>query len=177
MKKLFFLSILGIFAFNVSTAQSLDFGPKIGANFSNLSDASGLKFDNKTGLQAGIFLGIKFDSFAIQPELLYSQQGADSDFGDFNLDYVTIPVILKYYLIGGLNIQVGPQFGFVVNDDFPSAEDIDTNSFDFSGAVGAGVDLPLGFRVAARYNFGITDVTDNGGKNGVFSVALGFSFL
>ncbi len=153
--------------------QSIDFGLKLGANFSTLTDASGLK--NKTGFVAGAFLGIKFnDNFAIQPELLYSQQGAKFSPGDFNLDYVNVPVVVKYYLIQGLNLQAGPQFGFLVNDNLASKPE----SFDLSGILGAGYDLPLGLRIDARYHFGFTEVIKNGdSKNGVFSVALGYSFL
>lgn len=177
--------------FGLSTyAQGLDLGIKAGANFANISDAS--NFDSKTGFTAGIFLGVKFsEKFAIQPELLYSQQGGDFEFGDFDLSYVNIPVIFKYYLFHGLNIQAGPQFGFVVDDKISFdaigdgvSEGVKTNDFDVSGVVGLGYDLPLGLRISARYNFGLTDVfeeggkaVDVGGKNSVISLALGLSFL
>ncbi|NCT18416.1 MAG: outer membrane channel superfamily protein [Flavobacteriaceae bacterium CG_4_8_14_3_um_filter_34_10] len=175
--------ILVIFAtcFAITTnAQGIDFGVKAGANFSTITDASG--FDNKTGFHAGIFLGLKFtDKLALQPELLYSQQGAEFNAGKFDLDYVNIPVVLKLYLIQGLNLQVGPQFGFVVNDDITVQGiegQVKTNDFDFSGVVGAGYDLPLGLRIDARYNFGLSDVIESESwKNGVFSLALGYSFL
>lgn len=166
--------IIGICA----NAQSVDLGIKLGANFSNITDAS--NFESKTGFVAGAFLGIKLnDNFAIQPELLYSQQGAKLDAGDFNLNYVNVPVIIKYYLIQGFNIQVGPQFGFVVDDNIGDAigEGIETNSFDTAGVVGVGYDFPMGLRLDARYNFGLTEVADGGGKNSVVSLALGFSFL
>jgi len=117
----------------------------------------------------------------LQPELLYSQQGAEFNAGKFDLDYVNIPVVLKLYLIQGLNLQVGPQFGFVVNDDITVQGiegQVKTNDFDFSGVVGAGYDLPLGLRIDARYNFGLSDVIESESwKNGVFSLALGYSFL
>ncbi|OIP49112.1 MAG: hypothetical protein AUK33_11185 [Flavobacteriaceae bacterium CG2_30_34_30] len=173
--------ILVIFAtcFAITTnAQGIDFGVKAGANFSTITDASG--FDNKTGFHAGIFLGLKFtDKLALQPELLYSQQGAEFNAGKFDLDYVNIPVVLKLYLIQGLNLQVGPQFGFVVNDDIENIGVLAKNKdFDFSGVVGAGYDLPLGLRIDARYNFGLSDVIESESwKNGVFSLALGYSFL
>lgn len=180
MKKIVLLVIVALTATQIN-AQDLDLGIKAGANFSTFNDAKHL--DNKTGLQAGIFLGVKFnDKFAIQPELLYSQQGASSKFGDFDLDYINVPIMLKYYLIGGLNVQAGPQFGFVINDKLPNPDNIESklkaNDFDFSAAVGLGLDLPFGLRADARYNFGITDISDDfDGKNGVFSVALGYSFL
>lgn len=120
---------------------------------------------------------------AIQPELLYSQQGAKFDAGDFDLTYVNVPIILKYYLIQGLNVQIGPQFGFVVKDDISEVfsgigEGIESNDFDVAGAIGLGYDFPFGLRLDARYNYGFTDVMDGGeGKNSVVSLAVGFSFL
>jgi hypothetical protein len=157
-----------------SYGQGFDLGLKLGANFSTISDASGLS--NKTGFHAGAFGAIKFsDKLAIQGDLLYSQQGAKFSPGDFELDYINVPVVVKYYLIGGLNLQAGPQFGFVVNDNF---EDGELESFDLSGVVGAGYDLPFGLRLDARYNFGLTDIVkDSNGKNQVISIALGYSFL
>lgn len=173
MKRLILVTVLTIFgmgAYQVQ-AQEIDLGIKLGANFSTINDASGLK--NKTGLQAGAFLKVGFGKYAIQPEVLYSQQGAKS----FDLDYVNVPVMFKYYIVGNiLNLQAGPQFGFLTNDSL--GDQIKAKSFDFSGAAGAGIDLPLGFRVDARYHFGMTDVfKEASGKNGYFSVALGYSFF
>jgi len=180
MKKLFLIfAILGGIA--TTSAQEFDLGVKVGANFATISDVDDL--DNKTGLRAGLFLGLKYDKIGIQPEILYSEQGGKNDFGDYELNYVNIPVMFKFYIIGDIvNFQIGPQFGFVIEDSFPTMEGVDsqvnTNDFDFSGAAGIGVELPLGVRVEARYNFGLTDVSDNGaGKNNVISVALGYSFL
>ena len=170
--------------FGISTqAQGIDLGIKVGANFANITDAS--NFDSKTGFVAGAFLGLKFsEKFAIQPELLYSQQGADFDEGEFDLSYINVPIIFKYYLVQGLNIQAGPQFGFVVDDkiSFDGIVDgiesgVEANSFDTTGVVGLGYDFPLGIRVDARYNFGLTEVVDDGGKNSVISLAVGYSFL
>ena len=167
---LFFALLFGI----ISYGQGLDLGLKLGANFSTISDAS--NFSNKTGFHFGAFAAIKFsDKLAIQGDLLYSQQGAKFSPGDFELDYVNVPVVVKYYLVRGLNLQAGPQFGFVVNDNFEAKE---PESFDLSGLVGAGYDVPFGLRLDARYNFGLTDIVkDESGKNQVFSIALGYSFL
>lgn len=180
MKKLILLGLTLFFvvgAYHNTQAQSIDLGIKVGANFSNINDAKSLDMSNKTGLVAGAFAAFGFNKWAIQPEVLYSQQGAKTDIGDFDLDYVNIPVIFKYYIIGNfLNLQVGPQFGFLTHDSFK--DQVESKSFDFSGAAGAGLDLPFGLRVDARYNFGLTDISkDAGGKNGVFSIALGYSFL
>lgn len=183
MKKLI-VAVITLFIGTTAFSQEIDLGIKAGANFANISDASGLS--NKTGFQAGIFGGVKFtDKVGIQADLLYSQQGAEFDAGEFDLTYVNVPVVLKYYLIQGLNIQAGPQFGFIVDDDIvvdlgDVIADAKAENFDLSGVVGTGYDFPFGVRLDARYNFGLTDVSKvNGldGKNSVFSLALGYSFL
>ena len=175
MKKLI-LGVFAVFFAITSYAQGIDFGIKAGANFSTLTDATGLK--NKTGFHGGLFLGLKFnDKIALQPELLYSQQGAEFDMGKIDLNYINVPVVVKYYLVQGLNIQMGPQFGFVVDDNISNAI-FEAEDFDVSGVIGAGYDFPFGIRLDARYNFGFTDVVkDTGSKNGVFSLALDYSFL
>lgn len=179
MKKIILTTVIAFFALTTTHAQGIDFGVKLGANFSTLSDAAGAK--NKTGFHGGVFLGLKFsDKFALQPELLYSQQGAKFDPGNVDLSYANVPVVVKYYIFKGLNLQVGPQFGFVVDDNFEETfgEGVDPEGFDISGLAGVGLDLPLGIRIDARYNFGLTEVVkDVDGKNGVFSIALGYSFL
>lgn len=178
MKKLIVVA-LTVFMGTTAFSQSIDLGIKAGANFATLSDASGLS--NKTGFQAGVFGGIKFtDNVGIQADILYSQQGAKFNGGDFDLTYVNVPVVIKYYLIQGLNIQAGPQFGFIVDDNISKVlgNIAKAESMDVSGVVGAGYDFPLGVRVDGRYNFGLTDVIDGGnGKNSVISLAVGFSFL
>ncbi|WP_310991698.1 porin family protein [Aequorivita marina] len=183
MKKLI-VAIVAIFMGTTAFSQGIDLGVKAGANFANISDASNLS--NKTGFQAGLFAGIKFtDKVGVQADLLYSQQGADFKLGDFDLTYINVPVVLKYYLFKGLNIQAGPQFGFIVDDKISvDLGDVYTDAkaeeFDLSGVVGAGYDFPFGIRLDARYNFGLTDVSKVDGvdgKNSVFSLALGYSFL
>lgn len=183
MKKLI-VAVLTLFIGTTAFSQELDLGVKAGVNFSKISDVDNLS--NKTGFQAGVFAGIKFtDKVGIQADLLYSQQGAEFDAGEFDLTYVNVPVVLKYYLIQGLNVQAGPQFGFVVDDNIKTVignieNQIEAEKTDVSGVIGAGYDFPFGVRLDARYNFGLSDVSKvNGaeGKNSVFSIALGYSFL
>jgi len=183
MKKIFLL----LFILVVSTttfAQGIDLGIKAGANFatlSNVSDAS-----TRTSFLAGVFLTLKFtEKMALQGDLLYSQQGVkgENGFNDIELDYINFPIVFKYYIVKRLNLQAGPQFGNVINDNFSYG---DYQSFDVSGVVGIGLDLPIGIRITGRYNFGLTDIgftnyygdgitTD--AKNNVFSLTAGFTFL
>ncbi|PQB04286.1 porin family protein [Aureitalea marina] len=166
-------------------AQGLDLGIKAGLNFATLSDAAGL--DNKTGFVGGVFLGAKFsEKLGIQADLLYSQQGAELDLGSFDLDYINIPAVIKYYPVKAFNIHFGPQFGFLVNDDTQVIvneiiNDFKVNDFDFSGVVGVGVNLPFGLRLEGRYIFGISEVPSgpvyNNSRNQTFQLSAGISLL
>lgn len=170
-------------AFFISTtvfSQELDLGIKLGSNFASISGAQ-QGSSSRTGFQAGAFAGIKFsEKTAIQLDVLYSQQGADFDIAAFELSYVSLPLVFKYYVAGGLNLQAGPQFGILVDDKIKElyTEVVEAQTSDVSGIIGLGYDLPFGLRLDGRYNFGFTDVLKSiDGKNSVVSIAVGFSFM
>jgi len=175
-------------AFFISTtvfSQELDLGIKLGSNFASISHAKEGS-STRTGIQAGFFAGIKFnDKVGISLDVLYSQQGADFNAGAFDLTYVNLPFVVKYYLVGGLHIQAGPQFGVLIDE---SLSETLTNEYkeivesEISGIIGIGYDLPFGLRIDGRYNFGLTDISkpvanNEGIKNSVFTIAVGFAFL
>ena len=183
MRKYFILLLLSLVV-SSTYAQELDFGIKAGANFATINDASG--FSNTTGFVGGIFLGFKLgDTWGLQADMLYSQQGGEFALGDVNLDYINVPVVLKYYMTNNLHIHAGPQFGINVNDNvdevLPDLGDgiqlADAESFDVEGVVGIGYEFPFGLRASMRYNFGLTDAFNTGGKNSVITLAAGYSFL
>ena len=180
--------VVMVAAFFISTtvfSQELDLGIKLGSNFASISHAKEGS-STRTGIQAGFFAGIKFnDKVGISLDVLYSQQGADFNAGAFDLTYVNLPFVVKYYLVGGLHIQAGPQFGVLIDE---SLSETLTNEYkeivesEISGIIGIGYDLPFGLRVDGRYNFGLTDISkpvanNEGIKNSVFTIAVGFAFL
>lgn len=173
MKKIF-IAVIALFMGSTVFSQSVDFGVKFGGNFSNISDGVGMS--TKTGFHAGLFAGIRFGKIGVQGDVLYSQQGSKVSLRKFDLDYVNVPITLKYYFVKGFNMQLGPQFGYMVGDSGLK----DLNKTDISVITGLGYDFPRGLRLDARYNFGVTDVSKVAGakgKNSVFSIALGYSFL
>ena len=184
--KNFTLLVFALLLSTSSFSQGVDLGIKGGATFANLTGVT--DGSTKTGFVGGAFVTIKFsDKIAIQGDLLYSQQGVELDVDKINLDYINFPIVLKYYIIKRINIQAGPQFGTVINDNLGGflGSNIDFNSFDVTGVVGIGVDLPLNFRITGRYGFGLSDISfsdndfsiDTNSKNSVFSLTAGFSFL
>ena len=174
MKKIIFLSLMVLFTAK-SLSQGVDLGIKVGANFATLTELPNV--DTRTGLNFGAFFTIKFnDKIAIQGDVLYSQQGAEFDLDKVDLDYVNVPIVFKYYLVKKLNLHIGPQFGFLVSDFDASEFEDSYESTDVSGVVGLGLDLPLGFRVDGRYNFGLTEFLPDL-KNNVFSLSVGWTLL
>ena len=97
MKKLFVI-VFTVLLTSTAFAQGLDIGIKAGVNFATIN--GGPDVSSITGFLAGGFATIKFsDKIAIQGDLLYSQQGAEFDAGEFKLDYINVPIVFKYYLV------------------------------------------------------------------------------
>ncbi len=177
-------------------AQETAFGIKGGLNLStlNLEDPEA-SYDSRTGYHFGVFLREKFDKIGIQPEvLLYTQNGdiESTVFGNAqeSFTYLTIPVMIKFYPIGGLNFQVGPQFGFLIDgerkyDTFFGSGSEDIKDYykgsDISVSLGAGYDLGFGLTFDARYNLGVKDINNaaNGEpvKSRVIMISLGWNFI
>ena len=176
MKKII-LSAVAVLAFGFTNAQAVKFGAKAGLNISNYTgDIEGNS--SKTGLALGVFAEIKVsDKFSVQPEVLYSVLGAKSDLAKINASYLNIPVMAKYYVAEGFNLQAGPQFGFVAGGD---AIKDSLKSFDYGLGIGAGYELESGLFFDARYNLGLADLNDTAFDAKIttnsFNVGLGYRF-
>ncbi|MCB0488848.1 MAG: porin family protein [Cyclobacteriaceae bacterium] len=169
-------------------------GVKGGLNFSKLDVSQGASnIDNRSGFHGGAFGLIKFSKIGIQPEIIFSKQGSNFDFNsadiEANFDYINIPIILKLYLVAGLNLQAGPQFGFTTTSEIKETiggvstttdiKDELNKKSDTSIALGAGWDLPFGLTIDARYNIGVSDFSYSGVdfKNKVIQVSLGYKLI
>ncbi len=160
------------------TAQSQVFrlGLKAGPNFANFSGGvSDLSYSGRTSVHAGAIAEIGLSGkFAVQPELLYSSQGADVDgLGDFNLDYVSVPVLAKIYVLSDkLSVDVGPQFSFLIDE---ADEAIENEKFDFGVAGGMSLHITKSIFVQARYVAGLTEASkDAEVKNSVVQLSVGY---
>ncbi|MEQ8362911.1 MAG: porin family protein [Cyclobacteriaceae bacterium] len=198
MKKILILVcfIVAVGFINQAQAQAqFALGLKGGLNIAKFDISQGTSnIDNRTGYHGGAFALFKFAKFGIQPEILFSKQGSefsiDTDKYEANFDYINIPVLVKLYLVAGLNIQAGPQFGFLTTSEIKTTigsisstqdvkDQLDKKS-DVSLAVGAGWDLPFGLTLDARYNFGVSEFKLDSGpdlKNKVLQVSLGYKFI
>jgi hypothetical protein len=207
MKKIIF-SVATLFAIGFTAhAQEIKYGVKAGLNLADWGgDAENTNV--RPGLNAGVLAEIKFNNFALQPEIVYSQQGTKLTINNYSgndltsslemtskLDYINVPIALKYYVIEGLSLQAGPQIGFLVsakekaklkaNGESVSVEMDAKDGYekvDFALFGGIGYDLPIGIFVQARYNAGLSninkdpDTVDIELTNNVFSFSVGYKF-
>ncbi|MCX2838303.1 porin family protein [Salinimicrobium sp. MT39] len=195
MKKSILFIAAMVFSTTFVTAQEfVYFGAKGGVNFSTFSGDGWSDFEDesaRTAYHLGLVAEIPLsDRFSIQPEVLYSAQGYDiveiEDGNDLEhkLDYVTVPVMAKFYLVKGLSLEAGPQFGFLADHEIGTGEnDVDVsddniNKFDLSLGLGASYKFN-NFFLYGRYNAGMTDIYDIEGveaKNSVVQAGIGFLF-
>jgi hypothetical protein len=193
MKKLFLFAILLAFGPCV-LAQEVHFGVKAGVNFASLGgdDSDGL--DGLTSFLFGAVADIGVsEKFSVQPELVYSAQGAKYTMsegydGKYKLDYLNVPVLAKFMVAEGFSIEAGPQVGFLLSakEEYTSTGDSGTDDIkdslkgtDFSAAIGLGYKTESGLNFAARYNLGLGNIVDESGvdlKNNVFQISVGYFF-
>jgi len=183
MKKL--ALVLTVFTASIFGVNAqIQFGVKAGANFANLTNLDGSK--SLVNFNGGLLVKIPVaDAFSVQPEVVYSGQGAKGDGGKLALNYINIPVLATYTLPVGLNFQTGPQLGLLLSAkskaDGGESEDVKDGfkSTDVSWAFGAGFTIPeVNLGINARYNLGLTNIIKEGGssKNTVFQVGLYYMF-
>lgn len=194
LPKIIAMLCTALFCANSVQAQEFSFGPKVGYNNAKLSGKSWSDFhdsNSKNGFHAGFFAELRFNKIAIQPEVYYSSEGGKWNASvdnatvehDFNLNYVNVPVMIKYYLTNSLAIEAGPQAGFLTESDMKFSDlDPDSpkfNDFNFSVNVGLSLNLPLNLMLSARYNAGLSNVTDHPDvdwKNKVMQLSVGYRF-
>jgi opacity protein-like surface antigen len=102
-------------------------------------------------------------------------EGTGDDGG--KLDYLRIPIMAKYYVADGFNIQAGPSIGFVAGGD-DEAKELSTST-DFGLGFGAGYELSSGLFFDARYNLGLSNISDVDGfdaKTTSLNIGLGYRF-
>ncbi|WP_418263613.1 porin family protein [Flavobacterium faecale] len=188
MKKTIALTLLLVGFTSLTQAQSIRFGVKGGINYANqngtdISRSFGdyNSTDAITSYHAGLVAEFKlFENLAIQPELLYSTQGATyknavEEFKN-ELGYISIPVVAKIYLSKSLSLEAGPQASFLLSErnkfDYKESE-----TFEFAGVVGLGLNITKNLFVQARYGVGLTEASkDAETKNSTFQVSAGILF-
>ncbi|QIJ90094.1 hypothetical protein C7H62_2286 [Mesoflavibacter sp. HG96] len=212
MKNLILCAVALISGLTIAQAQSdskaVQLGVKGGLNSSTISGDDIGELKSRTSFNAGLVAEIPIsERVSFQPEVFYSGQGFDiqendqdnifdtDDNVEYQLDYIQVPLLLKVYLVEGLSVEAGPQFGFKIHEeiDFEPNNDggdieIDSNDsnvkdLDTGIALGTAYKFDNGFFLSGRYTFGLTNIFEDGtafenvdAKNNVWQFGLGFMF-
>lgn len=160
-----------LFIFSLSYSQGVRIGLKGGANLSQITGGESADKGYNASYHAGIFAEIDFTKkIGIQPEILYSQTkthvisnlgGIFNGFGSVNLNYLSVPVLLRISAGDMLTFVVGPQFSILVNKnetELQNASDAFKNG-DFAMVAGLQVNLKM-LRVYARYVAGLSNINN-----------------
>lgn len=195
MKSKFVLSLFAALLCSSVMFAQFHIGVKGGANITKV-DGESFKDQFRYGYHLGGFAEIGLgNKFSLQPEVLFNQFTTsidsnynhvyenvfNSDQSSVKLNYLSIPILLNYKLLGNfLSIQAGPQFGVLINQDKNLLQNGGEafKSGDFSML--AGVQLKLSaFRVTGRYAIGLKNINDidnqDQWKSQGFQVSLGLA--
>lgn len=188
MKKKILFAVAFIATLSTIEAQSVKLGIKAGINYANqngtditLNLTNYNSTDAITSYHAGLVAEIKiFEGLAIQPELLYSTQGATyknavTEFKN-ELGYISLPLIAKIYLSKSLSLELGPQASFLLSErnkfDYKESE-----TFEFAAVGGLGLNITKNLFLQARYGLGLTEASkDAQTKNSTLQISAGLLF-
>jgi opacity protein-like surface antigen len=187
MKKTILVAVVLFAMSHTAQAQLVKFGIKGGVNYAN-QNGSAITVNSKnydtsaiTSYHAGFIAEVKLtDGFSIQPELLYSTQGATYKNADIEikneLGYLAIPVVAKFSLNKTVSLDLGPQASFLLSErnnfDYKNAE-----TFEFAAVGGLSFNITKSFFLQARYVLGLTEASKEAEvKNSALQVSAGFTF-
>jgi len=171
MKKLLFASLTFLFLSGTAQSQHLNIGIKGGLNAYTVIGDYTPNYNPQLSFNLGLLGHIHINpSFAIQPELLFSGQGATyKALGleyNLNLNYVNIPVNFQYMFDNGFRLQAGPQLGILTTAKIKTGDTkLDTKSNYKSADLGVTVGLSYvkpstGLGIDIRYNHGLSSINE-----------------
>ena len=180
MKKAILISLLAVCSFPLLAQVSV--GLKVGGALSNQANG-GILLPTDNGLKptylGGLFVNVLlFETFSLQPEVLYVNKGFQSTSSGsttprYNLHYLSVPIMLQYHVLDKLIVALGPEVSYLMDatrnpnfDNFfsSSTSAIDQllssyKNLDIALNVGVGYLLSDTWALSLRYNIGLYDIS------------------
>jgi hypothetical protein len=173
MKKAF-LAMMVLTLTIAAHAQGVRIGAKLGANMNKISGQS-FKEGYDLSYHVGGFLEIDLNKkWGLQPEVYFNQATTTRTSGfnaiyttnpnantDIKLNYLSIPILLRYNVGKMLTLNAGPQFSILMNNDKTLLQNGGSafKGGDFAMAAGAQLNLKM-LRIYGRYNIGLKNIND-----------------
>jgi opacity protein-like surface antigen len=195
MKSLLLSFVFAVSCCSFANAQGFAAGLKLGTNINKI-DGQSFNDQFTYGYSAGAFMEVKLSKkLGIQTEAVFNQVTTDTSdrfselykinagkISNIKLNYLSIPLMLNYYVSKGIILQAGPQYGILLNQSRNLLEN-GKDAFkqgDFSML--AGLQLRIAsIRLYGRYAVGLTNLNDidnrDKWKNQSIQVGVGFAIL
>jgi hypothetical protein len=165
------LFLLLLIVFDKLNAQNQEKKNTFGI-ITGISASSITNYDGKLllGFTGGLYWEWKFSKrFALMSNFLYIQKGEKED--DINidglrLDYVNMPMMLKYYGTTRLSFLTGINSDLLIGVSGNKYEKEDLKKTDWGVPIGISYDLPNNFQLGMTCNFGLTDVVKSNNNSG-----------
>ncbi|MFN4315767.1 MAG: porin family protein [Chitinophagaceae bacterium] len=193
MKAKLLLSLAALVFTATATMAQFHIGIKGGANINKI-DGSSFKDQFSYGYHLGGFAEIGLGrKFGLQPEVLFNQYSTtvsndidhvyedvfNSEQSKVKLNYLSIPILLNYKLIGNfMTLQAGPQFSILMDQNKNLLQNGGKAFSDGDFAMVGGVQFKLSvLRISGRYLVGLNNINDidnqDRWKNQSFQVSVG----
>lgn len=177
--------------------SEFEYGVRAGANVADLrTDRSGMNV--RATYNLGFMAEAKINErWSLSPEIIYSRQG-EVDRGVVDgvrfdntliLDYISLPILGKYYLVDGLAIETGPQIAYLIRADQSLNSTVNSELFNVSSNytnfdllynLGLSYKTDWGFYLGLRYSHGLINVmkvpstTTNSQRHAIYQFNFGF---
>ncbi len=146
-------------------------GLKAGYNYANITNASQVGAESKSGFHLGAFLSPTSKGlFSSRTELIFSRQGynyeTSTNTGTVDLDYIILPQLMGINITKFVQVQAGFQVAYLLNAKADSTATSSSNTgtakmmdmynrFDYGFSAGLELNPFKGMLLGARANFGL----------------------
>ncbi|MBN7817813.1 porin family protein [Algoriphagus pacificus] len=182
--RLFLICIFSIGLLSWANAQP---GVRAGLSSGNLTDTN---YNAILGIHGGLYYNLNLGFIGVEPGIQFAQKGYrgnDRNTGKVSherLNYVDVPLLLRFNFLPEVNLFVGPQVSFLMSRKYELDGFVDTSTEaftknEFGGVGGIGVNFPYGVNFQVSFDIAKTDLGDNyvNKHNKVFKMSLGFDFF
>lgn len=156
MKYLIF--ILTVFLKTLASAQ-VSLGPVLQLNYTSVNgDIKSSTF--KPGFGLGLGSDIKLDEkLIIEPSIIYTSQASSfttDSLGKFDLrlNYITVPIMIKFFANDVFNLQLGFQSSYLANSELKQNNTTYSNKTGFN-KIDFGLNFGCGYYITKKLHFNI----------------------
>ena len=162
----------------------LEVSLKGGVNLSKWSAQEIDSIETSIGFHIGLGTIIRMgNSFAFEPEVLFSRQGTKIEEVKIAASYLRFPLMFQFRSTSGFYAETGPDIGFFITAKAKTENasgNVTLSSPELAWGIGLGYQTASGFGVGIRYSLGVSDVTkedETSVKNNVLGFRLFYTFI